>query len=82
MYFVYILKSCEYQKSYIGITDDLERRLSQHNSRYYTYTKRYLPWEIIYIENFSTRLKAREREKYFKTSSGRRWLRNNVFKKI
>ena len=81
MYFTYILKSKEFPKTYVGITDDLSRRLLQHNSGLHLYTKRYMPWEIIYSEKLADRIQARKREKYFKSSSGRRWIRYNVFEK-
>ncbi len=81
MYFTYILKSKKFPKTYVGITDDLTRRLFQHNSGLHPYTKRYVPWEIIYTEEVVDRIQARKREKYLKTSSGRRWIRYNVFEK-
>lgn len=79
MYFVYILKSVNHTKSYVGITDDLERRLNQHNSGYHLFTKRYMPWNIIYTEKYPSRIEARQREIYLKTTSGRRWLKKNIF---
>jgi len=75
MYHTYVLKSINYKKSYVGITDDLERRLCEHNSGRYIYTKRYLPWELIYKEDYKSRIEARKREKYLKSSSGRRFLK-------
>ena len=80
MYIVYILKSQNFLKSYVGMTDNLERRLNQHNQGWNTYTKRYLPWIVIYTEKYNTRIEAHEREKYFKSASGRRFLRKEVFK--
>jgi len=76
MYFVYILKSLSQQKSYVGITDNLERRLQEHNGGQSIYTKKYRPWVMIYHESYDTIQKAREREKYLKTSSGRRFLKS------
>ncbi|PIP58440.1 MAG: hypothetical protein COX02_00300 [Candidatus Vogelbacteria bacterium CG22_combo_CG10-13_8_21_14_all_37_9] len=75
MAFVYILKSKVYQKSYVGSTTDLNRRLVEHNSGKHYFTKRYMPWEIIYSEEFSNLSEARSREKYFKTSAGRRYMK-------
>jgi len=80
MYYVYVLKSTAHLKSYVGITDDISRRLSQHNSGKHPYTKRYLPWTIIHTEEYPNRIEARRREVYLKSASGRRWLSNNVFK--
>ena len=76
MFFVYILKSQVANKSYVGHTDDLDRRIKEHNSGKHFYTKRYLPWEIIYNENFENANEARKREKYLKTTNGRRFMKN------
>ena len=75
MYFVYILNSLSHKKSYVGITDNLERRLNEHNSGKHNYTKRYLPWELIYKEDYEFRIEARKREKYLKSASGRKFLK-------
>jgi putative endonuclease len=47
----------------------------EHNSGLSLYTKRYLPWHIIYIENFLDIKDARKREKYFKSAAGRRFIK-------
>ena len=46
-YFVYILHSPNYDKYYIGQTNNLEDRLKRHNEGYENYTKAYLPWELV-----------------------------------
>lgn len=79
MYIVYVLKSKVEKKSYVGLTDDISRRLREHNSGKSTYTKRYLPWEIVYKEEFNNFLKARERERFLKSTTGRRFLKK-IFK--
>jgi putative endonuclease len=71
-YIVYILKSIKYDKSYIGITNNLERRLSEHNAGKSLYTRKFKPWEIVYKEEVRDRISAREKEKYFKSSAGRK----------
>jgi len=75
MFYVYILSSLEYKKSYVGCTDCLERRLTEHNSGKMAFTKRYKPWGLIYHEEFGTLREARKRERYLKTSAGRRFLK-------
>ncbi|MDD5710885.1 MAG: GIY-YIG nuclease family protein [Candidatus Colwellbacteria bacterium] len=74
MYNLYILQSLTSGRTYTGITDNLERRLKEHNAGRHPYTKRYLPWEIIYTELLNSRIEARGREKYFKSAAGRRLL--------
>jgi len=73
--FVYVLKSLIAPKSYVGMTDDLSRRLKEHNSGKHSYTKRHAPWEIIYKEEFNNYSDARKREKYLKSASGRKFLK-------
>ncbi len=79
-YFAYLLKSENYAKSYVGITNDLKRRLLEHNSGKNLYTRRHLPWKMIYHEEYDNLGEARKREKYLKSASGRRFLRK-IFKK-
>lgn len=75
IYFIYILRSKNFKKSYVGITNDLKRRLKEHNSKKSFYTKRYVPWEIIYSEKYDNLESARKREKYLKSSAGRKFLK-------
>ncbi|MFH0806223.1 MAG: GIY-YIG nuclease family protein [Candidatus Brennerbacteria bacterium] len=77
-YLVYVLKSTRASKSYVGITSDLTRRLSEHNSGKHPYTKRYLPWKVVYTETEVDRETARKREKYLKSAAGRRFLKKAV----
>ncbi|KAF0215551.1 MAG: GIY-YIG catalytic domain [Ignavibacteria bacterium] len=55
MFYVYALYSSKFNKIYIGQTCDLTNRLIEHNSGKSFYTKRFIPWEIIYTEEFETR---------------------------
>ncbi len=75
MYFVYVLKSLRFKKSYVGFTNNIERRLTEHNSGKQYYTKRYMPWVIIHKECYDTKEVAVRREKFLKTASGRRFLK-------
>jgi putative endonuclease len=75
MYFVYILKSESYNRSYIGISENLVRRLKEHNSGKTKSTKFYRPWKLFYSESFEDRIKAREREKYLKSGIGREYIK-------
>jgi len=79
MYYTYILESLNHSKTYVGITNDLFRRLTQHNSGYNTFSKRYSPWRIIHKETFKNRIEARKKEKYLKSAAGRKWIRYNLF---
>jgi putative endonuclease len=75
MAWVYILKSERFNKTYVGSTDDIGRRLKEHNSGKSTYTKRYLPWELIYTEELTSLTDARAREKWYKGRAGRNHIK-------
>lgn len=74
-YFVYAIKSEKDGSFYKGITDKLERRIRQHNSGKNRSTKSKIPYNLVYFEECEGRIKAREREKYFKSGSGREFLK-------
>lgn len=75
MYKVYVIYSLKFNKIYIGQTEDLERRLFEHNNKLLSaYTKKYTPWEIIYVEEFPTRNEAIIREKQLKSQKGREFI--------
>ena len=75
MYYIYVLKSEKYKKSYVGFSNNVNQRLKEHNAGKSIYTRRYKPWIVIYKEEFKTEKEAIEREKFFKTRSGRRKLK-------
>jgi len=80
MYYAYILKSIKQKKFYTGHTDNLDRRLNEHNQEKNIYSRRYVPWEIVYKEEFGTEIESIKREKYFKSAAGRKWLKKYVNK--
>lgn len=64
MYFVYILE-CQDKTLYIGITTDLARRVDEHNgvlSGGAKYTRARRPVKIVYVEEFTNRSDAQQRE--------------------
>ncbi len=73
--YIYILKSLKSEKTYVGQTDNLERRLHEHNSGKSNYTAKFVPWKIVYTEKFCSRDEALVREKYLKSSAGRKVLK-------
>ena len=75
MFYVYCLKSEKFKELYFGYTNDLKRRFKEHNQGLNISTKRYAPWEIIYYEACLNEKDAKRREKYLKTSQGRRMMR-------
>jgi putative endonuclease len=73
-----VIYSSNANKSYIGQTSDLKKRIPQHNdpdNKFSFYTKRFKgPWELVYSEELKSRSEALSREKYLKSGSGRRFL--------
>jgi len=66
---VYVLRSLSKGWLYIGMTNDLERRLREHNRGYNRSTKGKGPFELVHTETFATRVEARAREKHLKTGA-------------
>ena len=71
---VYVLRSLLDHKRYIGLSEAIPERLVQHNAGKVVATKRRRPLVLTYVEHHATRPEARNREKYFKTGAGRRFL--------
>ena len=78
MFFAYVIKSRDHNYFYKGHCEDLHERLRQHNSGMTKSIKPYLPFELVYKEEFETRDEAIKREKYFKSAAGRRYLQNKL----
>ncbi len=63
---------------YIGYTNNLKKRIEEHNLGKNKSTKPYIPWKLIYYEACLNVEDARRREKYLKTSQGRRLLKRRL----
>jgi putative endonuclease len=77
-WYIYVLNSLTKEFTYVGSTNNLHRRLFQHNSGSVQSTKHYSPFEMVAYIAVRTEKKARELEKYFKTGSGRAVLRKRI----
>jgi len=75
MFFVYVLKSLVRNYIYVGLTNNLDRRIHEHTSGQNRTTRAYLPFKTILVETFKTRIEAREREKYLKSGVGKEFLK-------
>jgi len=80
MYTVYALYNQVIGKLYIGQTSDIQRRLSQHNSKQGNhYTSKFQgEWVLIYSESVATRTEALTREKQLKSYRGREFVRKYI----
>ena len=74
-WYVYVLKSDRDGKFYIGSTNNLERRVKEHQLGKNISTAKRLPMELIYFEGHRSQEDAVRREKYFKTTKGKVTLR-------
>ncbi|MBU2109770.1 GIY-YIG nuclease family protein [Patescibacteria group bacterium] len=70
MYYVYILQSKKDNSRYIGTTNDLKRRVQEHNSGSSKYSRFKRPYHLIWYSAFRNKQKAYDFEKYLKSSSG------------
>jgi len=77
-YFVYILWSKKDKMFYVGYTEDLTNRLDEHNSGKVKSTKNRRPLELVYYEVSFNKADALHREKYLKTSYGKRYIKNRI----
>ena len=78
---VYILFSEDYGKTYVGFTSNLIERFKSHN--YLSkkgYTIKFRPWQLIYVEFFTTKSEALKREKILKTGKGREFIKEMISK--
>lgn len=66
MYYVYILQSIKNNGLYIGFTNDLRRRFKEHNDGKSDYTRKFMPWKLIYYEAYLSRKDATRRERQLK----------------
>ena len=75
-WFVYILYSARIDGYYVGSTDDNHWRLERHNLGWGRYTKRGIPWELVYDESYTTKTETWKREKEIKKKKAGCILRN------
>ena len=74
-WYVYVLRSAKDKMFYIGSTNNLQRRVAEHQSGKNISTATRLPMELWYFEGHRSKEDAVRREKYFKTTKGKITLR-------
>lgn len=81
MYHVYLMRSLiDPDAIYIGCTENLEKRLSDHNCGTTRHTAKYKPWELIMFLSFRDKDGAIDFEKYLKTGSGRAFAAKRLWR--
>jgi putative endonuclease len=78
MFYTYVIKSIEHDYFYKGHCQDIEKRLAEHNKGLTKSIKPYIPFKLVYFEEFAQLGDAIKREQYFKTAAGRRFLKNKI----
>ena len=78
MWCVYVLRSLKNGGLYTGSTNDVERRLEEHQRGKNRYVRHAGPFELVYREEYGTRLEARKREHFLKTGKGRALLKERL----
>ena len=74
MWWVYVLESSKNGRLYTGSTNDLDRRLAEHQRGKTRYTRHAGPFTLVHTEKHPTRLDARKRERFLKSGQGREEL--------
>ena len=77
-FYTYVLQSKTDGKFYTGFTSDIEKRLDEHNSGKVCSTKSRIPLQLIYFEFCLNIEDAIHREKYLKSTYGKRYIRNRL----
>ena len=77
MYYVYLLQ-LKNNTVYTGRTDDLKRRVLEHNQGKVSSTRNKLPMIVLYYEAYCNKQDAINRERYLKTGDGRRTIRKQL----
>jgi putative endonuclease len=72
---LYILQSEKTGQYYVGSTNDLDRRISEHLRGHTPATRNRGPWKLIHREDFATLLEARRREADIKKWKSSRLIR-------
>ncbi|MBN1169086.1 GIY-YIG nuclease family protein [Candidatus Woesebacteria bacterium] len=78
MFYIYVLQSEKDKHFYTGFTDNIKERLIKHNTGSVKSTKNRRPYKLIYFEMSLNKKDALHREKYLKSSWGKRYLKNRL----
>ena len=82
MYYVYILQSLKDKRLYVGYSNDLKKRIEEHNKGKVKSTSTRRPLKLICYEAYLTKKEAMHREKYLKGSDGRKNMKIRLFNSL
>lgn len=69
---VYILRSLAKARTYVGQTNNIDKRVAKHQQGLVNSTRSYRPWQLVYKEEFESRAEAMRRETWYKSPAGRK----------
>ena len=78
IFYVYVLLSEKDGMFYVGFTVDLKKRINEHNKGLVQSTQYRRPVKLIYYEVSLNKIDALHREKYLKTSYGKKYIKNRL----
>ena len=81
MFTVYVLQSLKDNRTYVGYTDNFERRFREHNSGKSKSKKYRMPLKLLFKEEFGNSVEAKSRELWWKSGAGRRKMKEYFEKK-
>ena len=79
MHYLYSLLNEAKTRTYTGVAEDIDKRLIEYNAGRVKASSPYRPYEIIHTESYETLKEARQKEKYYKSTTGRRRLKEMFF---
>ena len=82
MYWMYILKSSKDGSYYIGSTGNLDLRVQRHNKGHGKYTRKKLPWDLVYKQEFATRSEAEKEERRIKNKKSKKIIEYLISKSM
>jgi putative endonuclease len=80
MWYVYTIRSISFpDQEYIGATEDLKKRIADHNAGKSRHTSKFMPWQLLCYTAIPDKFKALEFEKYLKSHSGRAFAKKRFY---
>jgi len=76
MYKIYLLISESNDKTYVGFTDNIDRRKNEHRNQKVKTTKNFGNFRTILLGEANNAAEARQKEKYWKSGTGRKKLKS------
>jgi putative endonuclease len=76
MFTVYVIKSLHSGRLYVGYTENIDNRIKEHNRGKVRSTKAYIPYYLVYKEEYENKTLARKRELFLKSGQGRKFIKS------